>query len=375
MITKGGALRGGMPRYKYVGNQVLTTAQNFLLSTSLSEFHSGYRVYSVRALQAIPFALNTNEFHFDTEIIIQLHFARARIVEEPIPTHYGDEDCHVNGVEYAINVIRAVMRAWLSERDLFYDRRFDCKPSNPSGTYRSKLDFTSSHTAAFEHVAAGTTVLDLGCGNPNLSRAFVTKKRCKVTGIDVHLGSNHAELEGFYLHDLNVWPLPVSPDEFDYVLMLDVLEHLVSPEAFVDHLREVLSSAPATKFIVSVPNVAFVVQRTMLLLGQFNYGKRGILDLTHTRLFTKTSICRLLQQSGFVVDEVVGVPAPFPFAVGDGRISRLLLWLNGVLIRFSVGLFSYQILLQARARPAPRHLLDVASEASARSVASARTEG
>ena len=85
MMTRFGALKGGMPLYKFVGNRILTAIQNLLLGTSLTEFHSGYRVYSVAALQKIPFRLNSNDFHFDTEIIIQLLNARQRIVELPIP--------------------------------------------------------------------------------------------------------------------------------------------------------------------------------------------------------------------------------------------------------------------------------------------------
>ena len=72
----------------------------------MSEFHSGYRVYSVAALRKIPFALNTNDFHFDTEIIIQFDLAGLRIRELPIPTYYGDEICHVNGLKYAADVSR-----------------------------------------------------------------------------------------------------------------------------------------------------------------------------------------------------------------------------------------------------------------------------
>ena len=64
--------KGGMPLYKFFGNRILTRVQNRLLRNRLSEFHSGYRVYSVSALKAVPFDRNTNEFHFDTEIIIQL---------------------------------------------------------------------------------------------------------------------------------------------------------------------------------------------------------------------------------------------------------------------------------------------------------------
>src|SRR2546422_10955520 len=86
MLRKGNALRGGMPLYKYVGNRILSLTQNVLLGTRLSEFHSGYRVYSVGALRLIPFRLNSDDFHFDTEVIIPLINARARIVELPIPT-------------------------------------------------------------------------------------------------------------------------------------------------------------------------------------------------------------------------------------------------------------------------------------------------
>ena len=79
MMDRFGALKGGMPLYKYVGNKVLTTIQNAMLGTRLSEFHSGYRIYSVKTLDRIPYRLNSNDFHFDTEIIIQLLNAGARI--------------------------------------------------------------------------------------------------------------------------------------------------------------------------------------------------------------------------------------------------------------------------------------------------------
>ena len=70
-LDRGGALKGGMPLYKFFGNKILSTFQNLLLGTRLSEFHSGYRLYRTQALAAVPFELNSNDFHFDTEIIIQ----------------------------------------------------------------------------------------------------------------------------------------------------------------------------------------------------------------------------------------------------------------------------------------------------------------
>jgi len=77
----GFGLKGGMPFYKWLGNQVLTRFQNTLLGTHLSEFHSGYRLYSTNALRQIPFERNSNDFHFDTEIIIQLVCKKLRIKE------------------------------------------------------------------------------------------------------------------------------------------------------------------------------------------------------------------------------------------------------------------------------------------------------
>src|SRR6266404_2211088 len=113
MIDKKAARKGGMPAYKWIGNQILTAFQNRMLKTALSEFHSGYRLYSTAALAQIPFEKNTNDFHFDTEIIVQLVMKKLRIAELPIPTYYGDEICHVNGLRYAWNVVRSTIKARL----------------------------------------------------------------------------------------------------------------------------------------------------------------------------------------------------------------------------------------------------------------------
>ena len=105
--------------------QMVTAFQNRMLHTTLSEFHSGYRLYSTKALRRIPFERNDNDFHFDTDIIVQLHFAGQRIVEIPIPTFYGDEICHVNGLQYAWDIFRTMPRAKCHENNLLYDRKFD----------------------------------------------------------------------------------------------------------------------------------------------------------------------------------------------------------------------------------------------------------
>ena len=115
MVNKKLALKGGMPFYKFVGNIILTTIQNFLLGTNLSEFHSGYRIYSVNSLKKIPFHFNTNDFHFDTEILIQLLTNKEKIKEISVPTFYGNEICHVIGIKYAFNVLRMTFIAKLQK--------------------------------------------------------------------------------------------------------------------------------------------------------------------------------------------------------------------------------------------------------------------
>ena len=125
MIKKKNALKGGMPLYKLIGNIILTKIQNFLLNKNLAEFHSGYRIYSVKSLKSIPFHLNTNDFHFDTEILIQLFLINSKIKEISIPTFYGDEICHVNGMKYAFNIIKTTSIAALQKSfDLKFSKKY-----------------------------------------------------------------------------------------------------------------------------------------------------------------------------------------------------------------------------------------------------------
>ena len=111
------------------------------------------------------------------------------------------------------------------------------------------------------------------------------------------------------------------------------------------------------EIIISTANIAFLITRFMLFFGHFNYGRRGILDRTHTRLFTFESLNELLEQAGYKIMEVRGVPAPYPRALGGNSLSRALIAINQVLIKLSPGLFSYQIFIRAKAQPTVEHLL------------------
>jgi glycosyltransferase involved in cell wall biosynthesis len=364
MIDKKAARKGGMPAYKWIGNQILTAFQNRMLGTALSEFHSGYRLYSTAALAQIPFEKNTNDFHFDTEIIVQFVLKNLRIAELPIPTYYGDEICHVNGLKYAWNVFKTMLRARLHEMNLLFDRKFDVLP--PEENYDLKLGYASSHTAAIAAARPGNRLLDIGCGRGYVARELVAKG-CKVTGMDQYIPAATAENSGidFIRWNLDRTEFPVNVSAFDQIMMLDIIEHLKQPETFMDELR-FAAVCKRPEVIITTANIGFFVTRLMLFFGQFNYGRKGILDATHTRLFTFRSLKALLDQSGYNILEVRGIPAPFPKALGNNLISRLFLRINQALIAVSRGLFSYQIFVRAIAKPTVQNLLGETIDSSDR---------
>ncbi len=352
MLNKRAALRGGMPLYKWIGNQILTAFQNRLLDIALAEFHSGYRLYATSALAQIPFEKNTNDFHFDTEIIIQFVLKKLRIVELPIPTFYGNEICHVNGLKYALKVVRSTIKARLCGIHLFYDRKFDVNPQ--PAAHSDKLGFPSSQRFAIDACTHGKNVLQLGIGHTNVAMELM-RRECVVTEID--FATN--ELSESSAKRMSAAPLPRLPSnlaQFDQILLMDLIEHLHDPENFMDQLRQ-KANGRQPEVIITAANIAFFVTRIMLALGQFNYSRKGILAIGHRRLFTFKSLRALLEQAGYAVMEERGVPAPFPLALGQNRWSRALLKINQTLLWFSKSLFAYQVCIRARALPDARHLL------------------
>jgi glycosyltransferase involved in cell wall biosynthesis len=351
MLVPKNALKGGMPLYKFAGNRILTWYQNLVLRSHLAEFHTGYKVCSVALLRRIPFDLNSNVFHFDTEIIIQFLRARARIVEVPIPTFYGDEICRVNGLRYAKDVVNASTVALLQDYGLVYRRNFDVESLTPDNKhYLPKLDFPSTHSAAIAEVPREATVMDIGCGPGHLCAALHARG-CSVIGVDQFKPADTSGFDEFHVTDLNMTPFPRTLKDVNVVLLLDIIEHLTSPENFCKELRRRTQANLDVKIVISTGNIGFCVTRLMLLLGQFNYNKRGILDLTHTRLFTFSSLRRLLKESGFVIEKELGIPAPIPLVVKNGFWQKLLMKAQAIGIKIGRGLFSYQMLMVVRPLP------------------------
>ena len=225
-----------------------------------------------------------------------------------------------------------------------YRRAFDVRPdSKQNAYYTPKLDYDSPHARALAQVRPGqgcsTSVVRAVISARLESSGLLCDRRRQVSAC--FLG----DLDEFIQHDLDEGTFPRELDDLDVVLILDVIEHLRAPEEFIRGLCEVARRARQVKIVISTGNVAFAVERLMLLMGQFNYGKRGILDITHTRLFTFGSLRRLLEESGFRILSAAGVPAPVPLAVRQRWLAKLLLRVNEQLIRASRAMFAYQIVM------------------------------
>jgi phytoene dehydrogenase-like protein len=207
-----------------------------------------------------------------------------------------------------------------------------------------------------------STVIDIGAGPGGMATELV-KKGCKVAVVDQFSPGLPSESVRIFRQNLDD-PLAFDVRPYKYILLLDVIEHLHSPERFLERLRSQFTHEPKT-LVLTTANVAFLVERIMLLLGQFNYGKNGILDRTHTRLLTFRSTRHLLRDCGFRVKCMRGVPAPFPKILGDGVLGRTAVKANLALIRASKTLFSYQIYVEAETTPDVSFVLQDTQEKSA----------
>ena len=348
MMVRGDARKGGMPLYKYVGNRVLTTFQNAVLRTHLSEFHSGYRAYSVAALSELGLEENSDGFDFDTQIILQLLEHGRRITEVPIPTYYGDEICYVNGMKYAGEVARHVVRYRRAKLPLGQSSLGIDEPEYPL-----KDGGTTSHGVllSWTGAMAPCKVLDLGCSGGRLAEKLRTQGH-SVVGVDIAEVQGAAErVDRLVIADLTQGIPIAAGRDFDFVLAADVIEHVPEPAALLAEIRQLMR--PSGVLLVSVPNFAHWYPRLRIMAGRFDYDRRGILDRGHLRFFTRRSLRRVAEESGWRVDDTAFVGVPLAtLAPRRPRWSVALGMVDRVLVRLWPNLFAYQLLF--RLSPDPR---------------------
>ncbi|NCA81841.1 MAG: glycosyltransferase [Opitutae bacterium] len=347
MINRRDALKGGMPKYKFVANIFLTWIENLLSGLSMSEFHSGYRGYGTRFLRRVPLWDNSDEWHFDTHILLQARQAGAAIRELPIPTRYGDEVCHVNGISYGLNCICSALLFRLHRWGLIRLNRYDIAPRTLVESH--KLDDPySSHSLILRRLRQmklqGHTALDLGFGCAAIASALA-KEGVLLDGIDRDpraIAESGSLFRRTFPHDLDHLAAIPLEGKYDILLAADTLQFLVDPADALSRLKKYLVKGGL--LAVSLPNVVNIQTRLRILFGRFPLHHRGLLEEQALHFYTLDGMRQLLVRAGWQVEEtdVTSFPLTLVFPFLRRRRWRIPLWIcRGVTLLFK-GLFAYQ---------------------------------
>lgn len=350
MIHREDALKGGMPKYKFMANIFLTDIENALAGTRYSEFHSGYRGYSTRFLRRIPLWENSDEWHFDSHILFQARQADAKIVEFPIPTHYGDEVCHVNGIGYGLACLRSAFLYRLHRWHVVHINRYDIRPRRIVDA-RKLSDPHSSHSLVYRRLVEsgidGKRVLDLGFG----CAAIASELRARGASLD---GIDHDPravqecgdlFDHVYEADLNELDEIPLDGKYDIILAADILHYLHDPSDILSRLKKRLRKGGT--LVVSLPNFVNLRTRLRILTGHFPLHHRGILDEQALHFYTLRSMRLLLQKTGWRIDstDVTSVPLPILVPAFQKPFFRPFLILLRGITKLLPGLLAFQGIL------------------------------
>jgi 2-polyprenyl-3-methyl-5-hydroxy-6-metoxy-1,4-benzoquinol methylase len=225
--------------------------------------------------------------------------------------------------------------------DLKYDYPFD--PEAPNNTAASVYQFVRS--------GGGRSLLDVGSGP-----AIVSRVLAQVDGYDVHcLDNDESALAAAAEHGMGTsvvdleadpWSQDLRGRAFDVVVLADVLEHMRDPGAVLRSLVDDGVVAEDGRLVVSVPNAAHESVLAELLVGDFAYSETGILDSTHVRWFTLTSLSRLLEENGFLVTRVARTRRTLEHTPNGHRVTQLGEGVRELLARLGPDATTYQYVLE-----------------------------
>lgn len=215
------------------------------------------------------------------------------------------------------------------------ERRFLAR-DNPGMTHSTEdlhvyvrhinADERTSLSVLAQWIPQGATVLDLGCGSGALGQYLAQHRACTTDGITwseaeaAHARPHYRRVEVADLETADLHTL-LAGQRYDRIVCADVLEHLRQPERILDTCRALL--APDGQLLISVPNAAYCGLVAELLHGEFRYRDEGLLDRTHLRFFTRTSLLRLLHEQGWAVDALDTIRRELPESEFGVAFDRL----------------------------------------------------
>jgi 2-polyprenyl-3-methyl-5-hydroxy-6-metoxy-1,4-benzoquinol methylase len=328
-----------------VAHSLATGFQNRLLGLRLRDYHSGYRLYAMHAIERIPFQLDSDDHGFDMQLVIQCRVLGAPVHEVPVGPIWREYPSNAVGL---VEVLRACRCAIDYRLHQLHAYRLGQYFVDEGVRYTLKRSPTGSHMQIVSAIEQGSRVLDLGCSQGLLARPL-REKDVRVTGVDLAPPERQSvELDQYFQRDLELpLELPVGR-EFDYVVVSDVIEHLRNRGQLLRGARRFLKEGG--RLIISTPNIALWFYRLSLLVGRFEYGPRGVLDETHVHLFTRATFRREVERAGFFVLKERVTALPFEIVLestGRSRLVRSLSCFYHALARLWPSMFAYQHLIEA----------------------------
>ena len=214
------------------------------------------------------------------------------------------------------------------------------------GLYEVNTRPHGSHEKLLTLLGRPDRVLDVGCATGYLA-SRLQARGATVVGLELDeraAAEARRFCEAVHVGDVETMELPLEPGSFDAIVCGDFIEHLRDPEAFLARIRPLLR--PDGRLAISTPNVANWAMRLGLLFGRFRYTEWGILDRTHTHLFTRKTLQECLEAAGYLVS-VFDFTVPVP-VVSTPRVEAFAHWIA----RARPSIFAYQFVVSAVPDPA-----------------------
>ena len=185
-------------------------------------------------------------------------------------------------------------------------------------------DSNSSWYKVYSLIKPGSKILDIGCSSGNFGEVLINKKDCIVDGIeldDADYKIAKTKLRNVYKLNIETDDIKFIKDRYDYIYFGDVIEHLVYPSKSLEKVKSLLNSSGSVVF--SIPNMSHISVRLMLLSGQFNYGKTGLLDDTHLHFYTHSLVQRVFTEAGYTITKLDPVLIDYPKDLIDQELAKL----------------------------------------------------